>query len=468
MSSSRFTITSRSPQDPKSVVCEVDATSPETVSKFATTAAHVGLSWGADSAAQLRADALVASSIALESASEYLANLMVEEVGKPINEARAELARAVSFARYFAQQPLADAGTVYRALSVASATSFSVRRPAGVAGLITPWNFPVLIPIWKIFPALAYGNGVLWKPSEEATCIALALSKLLSDHLPEGLLSVLPGGADTGRAVLEQADVLSFTGSVEVGHLIIGSAKGRHIPVQAELGGLSATIVMPDADPASAARMLAGGAFGYAGQRCTSTRRIITVGHSKAFIEALVAETRALNIGDPADESVAIGPVINRMAKDRVHDAVRRAKAEGGRVLNQTNPIPDGEGWFTPCFLVDGVDPGHFLAQEEVFGPVCAVMSAKDFPEAVDIANSTRYGLAAAVITSDQGVVAQAIEKLDAGMIRINAPTSGADPHVPFTGVRCSAYGPPELGSGVQDFYTKLRTITTHPPLACA
>jgi aldehyde dehydrogenase (NAD+) len=291
---------SRSPQRPDDLLLEVEATGAEGVAAAVATARAAGRDWAAAPALE-RSSVLTAAAEALAGAAGEVTELMVREVGKPVSEAAAETARGVGILRYYAQQTLDPDGETYPGPGPA-ALLLSRRRPRGVAGLITPWNFPVAIPLWKAAPALAYGNGVVLKPASEATALALRLAEALSPALPEGLFQVVPGGATTGTALIEHADCVSFTGSVEVGRQVVMAATGRGIPCQAEMGGLNASIVLPDADPGRAAATIAGAAMGYAGQKCTATSRVIVVGDPAPFTEALVAAVEGLPVGDPAEQ----------------------------------------------------------------------------------------------------------------------------------------------------------------------
>ena len=451
---------SRSPQRPDDLVVEVEEASPAAVAEAARRARAAGAAWAAASALE-RSAALAAAADALAGAAGELTELTVREVGKPVTEAAAETARGVGILRYYAQQALDPDGETYPGPDPA-ALLLARRRPRGVAGLITPWNFPVAIPLWKAAPALAFGNAVLLKPSPEATAVALRLGELLGPAVGAGLLQVLPGGAGTGRAMLEEVDCLSFTGSVAVGRQVAVAATERGVPSQAEMGGLNASLVLPDADPERAAAVVAGAAMGYAGQKCTATSRAVVVGDPGPFTEALVEAVRGLAVGDPADNATVVGPVITEPARRRVVEAAAEAAAAGGRLLTG-GTAGQGAGWFVAPTLVDGLDPGARLAQEEVFGPIAVVLAAADEDEAVRLANGVRYGLVGSVFTGDLDRALRLAARLDTGMIRVNAPTSGVDYLAPFGGEKDSSFGPREQGKAARDFYTSTRTITILP-----
>jgi aldehyde dehydrogenase (NAD+) len=456
----RVALQSRSPQRPDDLVVEVEEAGAEAVAGAVARAAAATGRWAAASALE-RSAALAAAADALAGAAGEVTGLVVREVGKPVVEAGAEVARGVGILRYYAQQALDPDGETYPGPGPA-ALLLARRRPRGVAGLITPWNFPVAIPLWKAAPALAFGNAVVLKPSPDATAVALRLAELLAPVLPGDLLQVVPGGAATGTALVERADCVSFTGSVAVGRRVAVAATERGIPSQAEMGGLNASIVLPDADPERAAATVAGAAMGYAGQKCTATSRAIVVGDPGPFTEALVEATRGLAVGDPAEEGTVVGPVITEQARRRVLEAAAEAAAGGGRLLAGGRG-GDGDGWFVAPTLVDGVPPEARLAQEEVFGPIAVVLPVADEDEAVAVANGVRYGLVASVFTRDLDRALGLAARLDTGMIRVNAPTSGVDYLAPFGGEKDSSFGPREQGKAAREFYTSTRTVTILP-----
>jgi aldehyde dehydrogenase (NAD+) len=450
-------VISVSPQRPDEVVADEAAVPAASVAEAADHARRAQRDWAA-LPAPARAQALSAAAEAVAARADELSALMVREVGKPVGEARGETARAVAILRYYAQQVLDPDGETYPAAD-GQTLLMARRRPRGVAGLITPWNFPAAIPLWKAAPALAFGNAVLLKPAPEATGVARLLESCLRATLPEGLFAVLPGEAETGQAVVAEADVVSFTGSVGAGQAVRLAAAERGIPAQCEMGGQNASIVLPDADAKKAATTIAAAAMGYAGQKCTATSRVIVVGDAEDFTGALVDAVGSLVVGDPDDASVSVGPVIDAGARDAVVAAAERVRADGGRVLCGGRPL-DREGFFVAPTLVTGVPADHPVAQEEVFGPICAVVPAATPEEAVELANGTSYGLAAAVFTRDLTAALAAAERLDAGLVRVNAATSGVDFYAPFGGEKASSYGPREQGKAAREFYTGIRTIT--------
>jgi acyl-CoA reductase-like NAD-dependent aldehyde dehydrogenase len=418
------------------------------------------LAWGMASAAE-RADALLGAAESLADVAEDVAELTVREVGKTIAEARAEVERGVRILRFHAEASLLPDGETHPRLppSPAGTITMSRRRPRGVAGLITPWNFPVAIPLWKAAPALAYGNAVLLKPASQAIATALRLGELLERHLPAGVLEVLPGGAETGQAVIEHSDVISFTGSTEVGRSVAEAAAARGVPAQCEMGGLNSSIVLGDCDPESAAKIIAGAAMGYAGQKCTATRPVIAVGNGRDITDALVAAVEGLTVGDPADEATQVGPVIDDGARRQVVDA---AQSAGGGVLTGA-AAPDRPGYFVMPTLVAGTPSDARLRHEEVFGPIAVVIEADSPEQAAEIDAEVPYGLVTSIFTNDLDAALSLTERLRSGLIRVNQPTTRVDFHAPFGGTGISSYGPREQGLAAQEHYTSTHTVTISP-----
>lgn len=452
-------IESRSPQAPDEVVVTVPDMGKKEVAAAVEAAGRASLAWrGLPAPARAQAMGQVAS--AIESAGGDLADLMVREVGKPVAEAKGEVARTVAIWRYYAQQVLDPDGATYPSPGQ-GALLMHRHRPHGVAGLITPWNFPAAIPSWKAAPALAYGNGVVLKPAPESSAVALGLAACAGPCLPEGLLAVATGDAATGRALVELADAVSFTGSVAGGQAVATGATDRGIPVQAEMGGQNASIVLADADPAEVAAVVARAAMDYAGQKCTATSRAVVVGDPKPFTDALVAAVEALPVGDPGQPPNVAGPVITSAARDAVLDAASEARRRGGRIL--AGGAPTDPGWSVAPTLVDGLDPDDRLAQEEVFGPFCVVLAATDVDQALAITNGVRYGLVTSIFTADLDRALDLVDRVDTGLVRVNGPTSGVDFYAPFGGEKASSLGPREQGKAARDFYTWIQTVTLGP-----
>ncbi len=452
-------VESRCPQAPDDLVVSAPATGRDSLTHVAERARDAREAWAASAAD--RAEALMAAAEALSDAAEEVAQLVVREVGKPISEARAEVGRGVRILRFHGEASLLPDGDTHPRLPPAppATITMSRRRPRGLAGLITPWNFPVAIPLWKAAPALAYGNAVLLKPASQALATALRLAELLEPHLPAGVFNVVPGGAETGEAVIDAADVISFTGSTEVGRGVARRAAARGIPAQCEMGGLNSSLVLEDCDVEAAAKVIAGAAMGYAGQKCTATRRVIAVRNADEVRDALVAAVQALHVGDPARDDTEVGPVIDDRARQKVVEAARHA---GGRVVTGGAAV-EGDGYFVWPTLVAGVPPEARLRRHEVFGPIATVIEADSVEQAAKIDAEVPYGLVTSVFTNDLGAALELTERLRTGLIRVNQPTTGVDFHAPFGGTGVSSYGPREQGLAARDHYTSTHTLTFSP-----
>ncbi|CRK56019.1 Aldehyde dehydrogenase [Alloactinosynnema sp. L-07] len=447
-------VVSTSPQRPADVVVELPAATPSEVILTAAKAYKAQRDWAA-AAPGIRAAALHGIAQSLADNAADLAALIVREVGKPAGEAAGEVGRAIALLRYYAQQAFDPIGETY---AVGGGLGYTARKPRGLAGLITPWNFPLAIPVWKSAPALAFGNAVVIKPAPDATACALRLAELAAPHLPDGLLTVLPGGAATGSALVSCVDAVSFTGSTAVGRAVAVAAAERGIPAQCEMGGLSATIVLPDADHDRAATDIAYAAMGFAGQKCTATKRIIAVGDSRPLAEALAAKVSALGLGDPAESGVVVGPLITAQARDRVLDAAGQARAAGGEVV-AFGVVPSADGWYAAPAVIARLDADAALNREEVFGPICTLAEVSDVDTALELANATDYGLVTSVYTADLDAALAAAQRCETGMVKVNAPTAGVDFHLPFGGDKNSGYGGKEQGKAAAAFYTSARTV---------
>jgi alpha-ketoglutaric semialdehyde dehydrogenase len=449
---------SRSPQNPADVIVAVEPAAAAQVSELIRRARSAQPAWAGSAAA--RSTALNRAADALAEAADEFADLIVREVGKPRTEADGEAARSIAILRYYAQQVFDPMGELHE--PSASGLLFTRRRPLGVAGLITPWNFPLAIPLWKAAPALAFGNTVVLKPAPEATGVALRLAEVLAAVLPPGVFAAVAGDVEAGQAIVANADVVSFTGSVTAGRAVAAAAMARGIPVQAEMGGQNPAIVLHDADHAMAATHIAAAAMGFAGQKCTATKRVIVVGDPEPFRKALVTAVEALVLGDPAQATTEVGPVIDEAARNRVVEAAGTAVAAGGRLLTGGLAI-EGAGWFVAPTVVEAVPADHLLARDEVFGPICLLQTAADLDEAIELANGVQYGLAAALYTRDLNAALAAADRLEAGLVKVNAPTSGVDFYLPFGGHKASSIGGREQGKAARDFYTSVHTVTLAP-----
>jgi aldehyde dehydrogenase (NAD+) len=414
----------------------------------------------------VRGEILLRCGLVLEKRKDEIAKLMSREMGKRLEEARGDVQEAIDTAYYAATEGRRLFGRTAPS-ELANKFGMTVRRPIGVAAIITAWNFPVAVPSWKIFPALVCGNTVVWKPAEEAPCTGDAFAAALEEAgLPPGVLNLVHGfGEETGAALVAHKDVnvISFTGGTDVGKLIASEAGKTLKHVSLELGGKNPVIVMPDADLDLAVEGILWGAFGTAGQRCTATSRLIAVGDvADRLLPKLVERAKKMKIGNAADSSVDIGPIVSKKQRDRIHGFVETARKEGGVVLCGGQVPSDGplaNGWFYPPTVVDQVKRGTTLALQEVFGPVLAVLRANSLDDAIDIANEVEYGLSSSIYTKDVNQAFRAMEKIDAGITYINAPTIGAEAHFPFGGVKATGNGHREGGWAPYEFFSEVKTV---------
>ena len=389
--------------------------------------------------------------------SDELARLTTAEEGKTLPESKGEIDASVETLYYHAAAARNSTGAVF-ASSNPDELIRTVRRPVGTVGVITPWNFPVQIPVWKIAPALLWGNAVVWKPASETPAVSVMLAEVFeAAGVPAGVLNLLlaPGELGTVLVASEQVSAITFTGSVPVGRSIARVAVERRAKVQLELGGHNAAIVMPDVDPGLAADALVAGAMGSTGQKCTATRRIIAVGEA---YDLLVPEIRtrieSLRVGNGAEAGIDIGPLVSARARSDVTEAIETAIQEGAEVVARTDIADLGESFLAPTVLAGS--PDLAICNDEVFGPVTTILRARDLDEAIEIANRTAFGLTATVFTSDEVTVRRCVDEIDAGLVKANAPTTGSELHVPFGGLKASSFPAPreQNSESSADFFT--------------
>jgi alpha-ketoglutaric semialdehyde dehydrogenase len=409
---------------------------------------------------------LNAAATALDARIEQVARDMTAEMGKPLREARLEAARGAQILRFAASEAFRPVGEHFEQSATGAQVS-TRRRPVGVVALITPWNFPCAIPVWKLAPALIYGNTVVLKLAYESPLTGLHVAECFADAgLPAGVLNVLTGhGSTVGAALVEDARVraVSFTGSVATGASVRDEATKRGKRVQLELGGHNPLIVMADADLDRATEAAFAGAFWSAGEKCTATRRIYVEDAAyDAFREKLLARIERGKVGDPSDPEVEVGPIVNEKQFDEILEAIERGKREGGTVL-VGGERADDEGYLIPPTVFEGVRDDAFLSCEEVFGPVASLYRFATLDEAIERANGIEFGLSSAIFTSSLPAATRFQNESQAGLIHINSQTAGAEVHVPFGGIKGSGFGPHEQGRAAIEFYTDTVTIYVDP-----
>jgi aldehyde dehydrogenase (NAD+) len=410
-----------------------------------------------------RAEFLYKWAGAIAARQEELAQLVTREVGKPIGEARGEVARCTMILRYYAGEAVRAIGDVIPA-QAAGALQFTLRQPLGVVALITPWNFPVAIPLWKAAPALAFGNTIVLKPAESSSQSAIVLAECaLAAGIPSGVVNVLLGAGDVvGPALIGDSEVcaVSFTGSGRIGATVAATAAHRNIRYQTEMGGKNVAIVLPDADLRQAAALTAAGAMRYAGQKCTATSRVVVVRDVEdAFLAELRAQVAALPLGPVTDAASAVGPVISDHSRRSIRAALEGMDAECIYEGQIPSSAEFANGYFVAPTIVRGAAVDSELAQRELFGPVLAEFVAEDVDHAIALANSTRYGLSASLYTRDLRSALKYIDRIEAGMVRVNGDTTGVDPHAPFGGMKASSSGSREQGPAAREFYTEIKTV---------
>ncbi len=394
---------------------------------------------------------------------ETIARQMTREVGKPLDESRGEALYSARVLEFYAAE-----GTRLGGESLPSGRpgviAYTVRKPIGVVGQITPWNFPLSIAAWKVGPALITGNTVVWKPCLQAPFTSLALAEAFAEvGLPAGVLNLVHGdGVDVGQAIVDHPglDGISFTGSQKVGFSIHLAASTRRARVQCELGGKNPLVVLDDADLDLAVTTAIEGAFRNAGQKCTATSRIILqAGIKDAFTNAFVAKVRALQVGDAADAANVVGPLVDETQYRKVLGYIRTGIAEGATLLCGGPERPDDGGYFVRPTVFDDVRPDATIARDEIFGPVVSLFTVADLDAAIALANDTDHGLSSSLCTTNLGAAHAFVSRAEAGVTSVNLPTAGVELQAPFGGTKASGLGVKEQGRPVLDFYSEWRSV---------
>lgn len=395
--------------------------------------------------------------------SAELGTLLSREEGKPLAEGKGEIYRAGQFFTYYAAEILRQIGDT--ADSVRPNIEIDVRRePVGTVAIVSPWNFPTATAVWKIAPALAFGNAVIWKPANLVPASAVALAEIMSrQNLPAGLFNLVMGaGGSIGQQLIESPaiDAISFTGSVEVGKQIAQSAIGNLTKVQMEMGSKNALAVMDDGDMDIAVAAALGGAFGGTGQKCTASSRLIV--HSAVhdeFVQKLAAGAAAMVVDNALKEGTQIGPVVSQSQIDENMAYMELARAEGGEVICGGERVNrDTDGYYMTPAVVAGTSNDWRINQEEMFAPIACVITADSYDEALHLVNDTHFGLTSGIITRDLARASHFRRNARTGCVMVNLPTAGTDYHVPFGGRGSSSYGPREQGGYAVEFYTTVKT----------
>ena len=432
----------------------------------AVAAAKEGLKIWANTPAPARANIMYKALDIMGRRAEELAETITVEEGKPISDARAEVKRAMAIMEYAAGEGRRMFGYTTPS-ELPDTVAYTTRRPLGVVGIITPWNFPLAIPAWKIAPALICGNALVFKPASATPHSAVKLLEIFEEAgLPAGVLNLVTGpGGQVGNALVESPDVkgISFTGSTEIGTDLYSESAKRLKKVQAEMGGKNAVIVLSDADMDKAMNGIVQGAFGSTGQRCTATSRVIVEEsvHDQ-FVTELIDRTSKLTVGDGIDPANDVAPLSSQNQKDKVLEFIGIGAEEGADLAFGGRDLMDGdlkEGYYVEPTVFTGVTSDMRIAQEEIFGPVLTVFKAKDLKEAIDIANSVEFGLSSSVYTKDITKAYEYINTVETGMVHVNASTLGGEVHLPFGGLNSSGVGQREQGTAAVDFFSEVITV---------
>ncbi len=455
-------VTDTNPARPDDVLATFRLIDADEATRAVEVAARASPGWRATPFHERGAILARAAALLDERADRYGSELTREE-GKTLAEGIGEVRRAAQVFRYYAAEANQPQGAIYAAPR-AGEQIWSVSVPVGVVALITPWNFPIAIPAWKLAPAVAYGNTVVWKPASLVPLIAVRLVEVLEQAgMPPGACNLVLGDGRVGSALVANplTRACSFTGSTEVGKRLVALGAETGTKIQAEMGGKNAAIVLGDADIDLAVDQVLSGAMKSTGQKCTATSRaVVERAVHDEFVGRLAERVRTLRVGDPSSPDTYMGPLASSEQHTSVLEYLQIGAQEGARAVVGGNGIDSDDGGYfvEPTVFVD-VRPDHRIYLEEVFGPVLAVVPADDGDDAFDLANRGPYGLSGGIFTRDLGRVLEAVEKFDVGVLHVNSETPGADPHVPFGGMKDSGTSAREMGKAARDFYTESKTV---------
>jgi aldehyde dehydrogenase (NAD+) len=453
------------PADVTDVVADAPSSSAAEAAEACEAAAAAFAGWR-QTPAPVRGQILFKVQRRMEERRQELAEALTREEGKTLAESRGEIQRAINVVEFFAGEARRMTGETIPS-ELPNNFCYTVKQPVGPVGLITPWNFPIAIPIWKIAPALVSGNTVVFKPATLTPLTAALIVEIFDEcGLPPGVLNlVFGGGREVGDTIVRHPNIqaVSFTGSNEVGVGLYSAAAARGIKCQCEMGGKNPIVVLDDADLDLAVESTLQGAFGSTGQRCTATSRAVVVESvANEFLQRLEARTASLVLGNGLSPSTNVGPSVDERQMETVLSYVDTGKREGARLVCGGSRIKDNgreRGFFVAPAIFDRVDANMRIAQEEIFGPVLSLIRVPDAPAALSVANGVRFGLSASVYTSDVASMFRFVDRLDAGIIHVNSPTVGGEAHVPFGGMKATGVGLREMGRVAIDFYTELKVV---------
>jgi aldehyde dehydrogenase (NAD+) len=457
------------PANKNEIVGYVQKSGKEDLNQAVAAAKSVQVGWRKLSGAS-RGQFLYKTADLLEKRADEIAETMTREMGKTLPEAKGEVARGAAILRYYAGEGMRKIGDVIPSTD-AEAFMFTKRVPLGVVGVITPWNFPVAIPIWKIAPALIYGNTVVFKPAQETAVTAAKVIECFAETgFPAGVVNLVMGDGPTiGQGIAEHPEIdgVTFTGSDQVGKLVGNIALSRGAKYQLEMGGKNPVIVLKDADLDQAVEATISGGLRSTGQKCTATSRVIVEREVyDRFKEKLLARVREIKVGDGLDPNTWMGPCASQKQLDKVQYYIQKGLDEGATLLygGKTPDDPKlADGFYIEPTIFEGVQPHMTLAQEEIFGPVLALMAVDSLDEAIALANDVAYGLSASIFTKNVANVFTFIDEIDAGLVRINSETAGVELQAPFGGMKRSSSHSREQGEAAKEFFTSVKTVFIKP-----
>ncbi|MFQ5867892.1 MAG: aldehyde dehydrogenase family protein [bacterium] len=459
------TFNSINPADTTDVIGTYQRSTVDDVNLAFSAAQSSRKSWASTPATQ-RGELLFKAATILEKRLNEVAGMVTREMGKTFKEAKGEVLRGVHLLRFYGGEGWRMTGSTFPS-SKPTTLLFTMREPLGVVCILTPWNFPFVIPLWKIAPALAYGNTVVFKPANLTPQCALELARIIDEAgFPPGVFNFITGtSSELGDALVTHPAVngISFTGSCSTGSKIALKAARQRPKLQLEMGGQNPLIIMDDADLDEATDIAIDGSFWSTGQKCTTTSRIVV--HKKineAFTELLVNKTKGLRIGNGMEPETQVGPMVSEEQLEMVLNYVELGKKEGAKLLcggRRLRGRKYDRGYFIEPTIFSEVKPKMRIAQEEVFGPFVSILKAEDLQEALDIANDSRYGLSASICTKNTRNVLKFIREIGVGLVHVNNSTAGAEPHVPFGGMKDSTSYFREMGRTAIEFFTQYKTV---------
>ncbi|HUA01970.1 MAG TPA: aldehyde dehydrogenase family protein [Candidatus Aquilonibacter sp.] len=460
------TLERRNPADLNEVVSVSPLSTRDEVGE-AVAAAKAAFPGWRDTPAPVRGKILARAAALMEKRKDELARTLTREEGKTLKESLVEMQRSINILEFTAGEGRRLGGETVPSESPKNFT-YTMKQPLGVVGAITPWNFPVAIPVWKAAPALVAGNTMVIKPAELTPQTCAQMCEILEQAgLPAGVLNMILGaGEEVGDELLRSPEVraISFTGSNDVGSLIYATAAKQMKKCQCEMGGKNPVVVLKDADLALAADSVVAGAFGSTGQRCTATSRVVVEDAiAGRFVEMIVERAKKLKVGNGLDAGIDVGPLVDEQQFNAVLRYIETGKKEGTLLLGGAparDGVPAGAGgYFVEPTIFDHVRWDSTIAQEEIFGPVLSVIRVSDFEEALRVANSVKYGLSSSVYTNDASRIFEFIDRIESGMTHVNAPTVVSEAQLPFGGVKATGVGLREMGRVAIDFYTELKAV---------